>query len=214
MIEFFFLILNRILSLYSVFKYKLIPELDMDIMPSKIMVFAYCIIIPIQEEIIFRYALYHLLEKYIEDYFYINIINGVIFGVFHFSNGISTEFTTIHYIHTIIFNSHLGYYLSTIHDNLILCMFLHCMYNIIGFSVLFYIAKKETKEEIVMGNFSSNRYINMDKGRRRAKSLNKYDSYIDRCIIISESKINKDILKSFEEFEKVEGSRKLIKKNK
>lgn len=86
MFNLFSIIINRILSLYLVFKYKLVDTSTGR--PSNTMLVIMCVIAPIQEEILFRYAFYHLLEKYIEDHFYINIINGIAFGLIHVSNGL------------------------------------------------------------------------------------------------------------------------------
>ena len=180
-----------------------------------------CIAVPIIEEILFRYAFYHLLEKYMSDSFYINIANGIVFGLIHIPNIFVIEFKSkiISSVH-IFSNVYLGYYLATIHDDLLLCIIIHIIYNFTGVTITFicskYTAKKKVETSALLEKigeslalFDNTIYVTKPK-LRRSVSLNALDSlFVEKIdfIGIKKDKIKKDILDSIDNFNTKKNSR-------
>lgn len=171
---------------------------------------AICIYIPITEEILFRYAFYHLLQKYLDNKLYINVINGIVFGLSHAPNILIINYPNkiIYCIH-ICTNTYLGYYLATIHDNLPLCMMIHIIYNLIP-STIPVIYNKMIYKPKPDNEISDNNTLYASKPRlRRCYSLTTNRSIYDDFISINKRKINKDVLQSIEKYkEKMENRRK------
>ena len=161
--------------------------------------FLMCIYIPIVEEILFRYALYHLLEKYMDNTFQINLINGLIFGLMHIANIAAIEFRSmlILGIH-ICSNIYFGYYLAIMHITLVQCMIVHAIYNFIGVTLTFLCCKYTNKPLEKFPLSTDNVYVPRPK-LRRCYSLGDYNLF-DESIGIDKDKMDKDILQSIENF--------------
>lgn len=187
------LFLNRI-----IFGYYASRKIELDELisrPSILQWLSLCVFIPIQEEIMYRYAFYHLLEKYIDNIMTINIVNGIFFGLLHASNGLVVKMKPLDYLMIILANGHLGYLLAVLHDNIFLCMLIHGLYNFIGISIVLY-ASKGIKDDKVINNI----YI-YTRPRRRASSLGYVTDY-KFVHTIDKSKVNKEILDMREKYEK------------
>lgn len=162
-----------------------------------------CIYLPINEEILFRYAFYHLLEKYMSDTLYINIVNGLVFGLIHIPNITVLNFPNpIIFMLHIITNIYFGYYMATIHDDLVRCMLIHAMYNFIGVTITFVCSRYIYKaKKGVLQNISDKVYITRAK-LRRCNSFDSYDYDVYDCVYVGvdKSKMNKDVLGSIEKY--------------
>lgn len=163
------LIIIRISSLIIIINNQWCNDIHKHMPNLKLFLLSVCIIAPILEEVLFRYAFYHLLEAYINNHECINIINGIIFGVLH--NIVA--FSDKNYIrHVVVFmaNGYLGYYLATIHNNLIICMIVHSLYNIIGMASLLYF--NDAVKTINIEDDLKKQICIRTERRRRSKSLN------------------------------------------
>ena len=187
------LLFNRI-----IFGYYASKNIKNDIIskPNILQWLSLCVFIPIQEEIMYRYAFYHLLEKFFNDTMTINIVNGIFFGLLHVSNGLVIEMKPLDYLMIIIANGHLGYLLAVSHDNLVLCMIIHGLYNFIGISLILY-----TNKGNIMDKIKDNIYI-YTQPRRRAISLG-YTSKFDFIHKIKKSKVNKDTIESISKYDHI-----------
>ena len=162
-----------------------------------------CIYIPIIEETMFRYAFYHLLEKYISETFYINLINGIVFGLTHIANiTVMTFPNAMIFIFHITTNTYLGYYLATIHNDLFLCMIVHALYNFAGCTIRILCNKftDKNKPGKQTGIFNGI-WINKSK-LRRCISVNNF-GILDELICVDKEKMNKDVLESIEKFKEL-----------
>ena len=163
-----------------------------------ITIFTMCIYIPIIEEILFRYAFYHLLENYLNNIFYINLINGVVFGLTHIFNIFIIKFPNmIVFSFHVTSNMYLGYYLATHHNNLLYCMIVHILYNLCGYSIKFICNKilydAEKPDELI------NRKIFVSKPKlRRSNSLSSIPS---EFISIPKYKISNNVLNSINNYD-------------
>jgi hypothetical protein len=102
----------------------------------------FIIFAPINEEIIFRYALTNYLYSYFQHIGAIIALNALIFGSLHVLNVFSDK-KLLNFIHIQIIRCILlGFMLECIylrHDNLVVCMLLHILFNALGcFSIYYY----------------------------------------------------------------------------
>lgn len=192
------LLLNRLIFGYYAINH--IEINDLISKPNIIQWVSLCVLIPIQEEIMFRYAFYHLLEKYFNDIMTINIINGVFFGLIHAGNGLVVKLKPLDYLMIVVANSHLGYCLASLHDNLFLCMMIHGIYNFISISVLLYFKNDSIVEVRIDDVFI------YTQPRRRAMSLG-YVRKFDFYYRINKSSIKPEIIKSIDLYKEKEKNR-------
>lgn len=195
MLVFIELFLNRILFSYIVMKTYSKEKFYQN--PSILQLVTLCIYIPFQEEIMFRYALYNFLEKYVEPGI-IPIINGIAFGLIHYTNSYVIDMTQIQLVASVIFTGHLGYVLTKMNDNLFLCIIIHCIYNLIGILTLKYMHHDSTPKCII--DISGYSYIRFTRGRR-ANSLGYVKSDDDPGKLIDNDRIDPNVLKSFEHYD-------------
>ncbi|ARF11984.1 CAAX protease family protein [Klosneuvirus KNV1] len=193
------LLLNRLIFGYYAHKYIKIDDLISR--PTILQWLSFCVFIPVQEEIMFRYAFYHLLENYINDIMTINIINGVVFGLLHASNGLIVKLKPLDYLMIILANSHLGYCLAILHNNLFLCMVVHGVYNFIGISIMLYWNENNNIVEVRIDDV-----IIYTQPRRRAMSLGFVNNF-EFFHRINKSSINPEIAESTNKYREMEKNR-------
>lgn len=167
--------------------------------PSIIQWVCLCILVPIQEEIFFRYAGYHLLEYFIKNEVIAQIINGVLFGLIHVGNGIVFKMNTMDWVVLIIANGHLGYCLATIHNNIFLCMIIHGVYNWVGIRMMLYVKDKVNK------SITGESYIYTEQ-RRRSISVGFKNNY-EKFHVVNKEKLNKELLASFDNYDEKKNCR-------
>ena len=163
------------------------------------------VLIPIFEEIIFR----HYLVQYTNHLEYSNLINAGLFGLAHYSNYIGVKdwfFLNMQ----VLFAFYMGYYFLSL-NSVYLSSIAHIVYNLSLIIVCYFILHLRRTEYFrnfgALNNFQKKYYYVTYNKLRRSKSCSniREDKLSNTSFIDFEiNKLDKDLQKSFEEYEKLD----------
>jgi len=170
-----------------------------------------CIIMPLYEEAIFR----SVLKNYLVDVPYNNYINAIVFGLFHISNFIIWKNIGVS-LFQVVCTSYLGYYVVQF-EKFHHAWLVHCCYNFVivfcSMVIWYYFLRPPVELTSLLSKlqyplFHQQCFIRCHQKSRDDNSITYYKNTDDVFTKnkdsiykhISESKINAELLESFEKF--------------